>query len=105
MVKHLDATFCYSYGVRCYYINKFGNASAINNKEAETKLMLCLENYEFIEKAKYDQEKDKITIRSKNFNVTISPASKFLDVPNVEVTYGENNLERRKITQMPRQNP
>lgn len=87
MVKHLDATFCYSYGVRCYYINKFGNASAINNKEAETKLMLCLENYEFIENAKYDQEKDKITIRSKNFNVTISPASKFLDVPGFKKFY------------------
>ena len=29
----------------------------------------------FIENAKYDQEKDKITIRSKNFNVTISPKS------------------------------
>lgn len=29
--------------------------------------------------------------------------SKFLDVPNVEVTYGTNNLERRAVTQMPRQ--
>lgn len=96
MVKHLDANFYYHYNASCYYRNKFDREAVLNNKDAENKLMNCLLNPEFIENAKYIQEKDIIVVRSNNFKVTINSVSKYLEVPGMKEFY-YNLLVRQGI--------